>query len=453
MLKLGLETIKAKLDDKFVDDLIGVMTDIGGIVENKGYVKSVSLLTDSDIEVRVKELAQITYTRFGIKPSINLVSDNTHGPIYINPIIPINSHVLYADVMLAFKMIKERFREGRVDLINEDQKDWYSNSKKLDKILNTSGVIVDLDEVKITGIPEDVTVNLTIDFVSLLHTYRTTPSELAAAYLHEIGHAWYAIADSYKRVKAVTTNMENIQLELNKNRPDINRIMLLVYSGTFGDKSPDTSPETTLVELAKTTYEKMTHSSKSPYSVKDNESLADRFVVRFGLGVTLAGLLKKIELRDNGINVGMDFSTLINMVWGIYIFGVLLINGSVLLITASSIIGVFLFLFSDHLLPSKDTDTYDTGVRRLLRIRNEAIRQLRECYGCNKKQREALQDNANLVATAVDMYIAGQDVYGGEIERLENSLTRTGGTDFIGGRVTDELINDISDTPLRLKKI
>jgi hypothetical protein len=141
------------------------------------------------------------------------------------------------------------------------------------------------------------------------------------------------------------------------------------------------------------------------------------------------------------------------MVWGSYIFGVLLINGSLLLITASSIIGVFLYIFSDYLLPTKDTNTYDTGVRRLLRIRNEAIRQLRECYGCNKKQRDALQDNANLVATAVDMYIAGQDVYGGEIERLEKSLTRTGGTDFIGGRVTDELINDISDTPLRLKKI
>jgi hypothetical protein len=229
--------------------------------------------------------------------------------------------------------------------------------------------------------------------------------------------------------------------------------MKLVYSGTFEEKSQDASPETTLVELAKTTYKKMISSSKSPYNSKDNESLADRFVVRFGLGTVLAGLLKKIDIRDNIKKFGSNIMLLLNTVWSIFVFSALVIVGGLLLITVVTIIGIFLFIFADYLILTRDPEPHDTGVRRLIRIRNEAIRQLRECHGCTKEQKDALQDNANLAAAAVDMYTAGQDVYGGEIERLENSLVRTGGTDFIGGRVTDELINDISDTPLRLKKI
>lgn len=276
---------------------------------------------------------------------------------------------------------------------------------KIEETMNTKGIVIDRERAKVIGLPGDYEIILGIDISDFVWDYSIQPQELTAILLHEVGHAFTHLEYSYRAIATTSVMTDTILENISTKNRSPKEAIKIAYERATGEKinSKDLegiNPISTVIYLT----EKFTRyiTGHNVHSYTDSEQLADQFAVRFGQGNYLASALAKfgkdVEMvfgagGIHSVNVGGNSVAMLPMV-GTIIFVDLLILlilicialplgflfvllAPIILFAAISVIFAIIYrvLFSGQ--SAVERETYDENRRRLERIRNDMIRQLR----------------------------------------------------------------------------
>jgi hypothetical protein len=392
---LSVEMIDPQLNDYIVPLLESNIADIRKAFNEYGISSTKEFFNNKHCYPLISRLDTNIKKRFGLKTT-HVSTNSSNYSIFTAP--PKSFNVLNSDIVQYYDYIKEYFEnkttkpETTNDIKHESQyesilNNWMTSVDKLEKILETKGVIVDLHKAVIHGLPDDYTLYMFGDFHYLINDLKLSDREIVAIIMHEIGHGFTHIEYSYRSVKntavLVDTLKDNI---LNKNKSHRDAL-IIAYETAFKDKlTPEESKNVISVSIAVMNkyIRNSAYMSESPHAYTDSEQVADQFAGRFGLSADLAVALSHIT-GSNGF--GMDETTLILFIYSgmmmIYVIMSLGVIG-IPIVIGTAIIGYFIGYMITTILNAfifkGDTSaayTYDDNKRRMIRIKNELVRQLR----------------------------------------------------------------------------
>ena len=409
--ELTLENIKTQKDTAIVKTLTGYFTDIRDVILDKNGslfkgIKPGKAGKNRDIRVALARIDGAIEKRFGIRVK-TLDSSSTTLAIMTTP--PNTVTMLSGDVPKKQETIKEILRDmgesGNVTHKDLDARtaNWVQILKAnrtsidaIDRKLEASSITIDMANAKVYGFPKSATPIVVANFVELFDKINLTPAELAACYLHEIGHEFTHLEYSHTSVKNLRILVDSLIEEAGNNGRAPLEALKISYSKVADDEGVSEAKTIPTAVLGITS--RFVESSKlyggNTYAGKDSERLADQFVVRFGAGKDLTTALDKFEaygdspfaaLRSVGTAMLIYWVltivlTILSPALGILVF---LVGG----VVVSSMLYITIFGYIFYLLVSmvgglldRGIDTsmpYDSPKRRVLRMRNELIRKLR----------------------------------------------------------------------------
>lgn len=424
----GLEAnIAVQNDQPFINNCLEQLYKIkNNYLDNKNiYKDSEALFNYSAVAKEAKaKLNDILNKRFGI--NFVLLPDIT-GNACVFPVTPENFNVLSKgnenlkeEILAAIDSIKGMVDEdGRTKEVNDASAMKMSTASGVLKIyenlllsvnaiedtLKTSKVEFDLKNAKIKNLPEGMLTVLAIDFVDFFNVL--TNEEILAVILHEVGHQYTHLLNTYRIARTNTVLKDTMKLAAEDKVDKVN----LTLGKEFGITIPTASnlnsesnyKEITLfIEklIGGATY---TNTNEAKLSSRDSEALADQFATKFGLEKELFNALNVISLNYNEADLmlmeplvhGFIIATIILMLITILLFVFITSTGILaggfmlkllaqLALTTIELKSITTIITFSHLafrFMMGDMDSwemvYDDKKRRLERIRNDAVRNLR----------------------------------------------------------------------------
>lgn len=366
---LSTEMIEYQNKDSFPIKLINLLTSIKSQVDNQVYMDNKSLLSESTY---VKDIETLIKSRF----NINVIIDPDLSIINIAAIIP-----FFGDYLRDFKDLKEigidNFLkifsfENLIKKITIIEKERVKTIKNLH---NRKGYI-DLKQARVGGYLSELKHYLILDFIALFNNYGLSPNEVAAIILHEIGHAFDGLENHYK-LETSNAIIIDILNEINNNNIDKATYIFKSRLGGKEDKNLTINSTKDRIDF----YSRVafvyinnvrTQLVNSKYDETISESLADSFVVRFGLGKDLTTALNTLH-RTHGIVIQKNkllYSSLfiINLTLSVLFFALFGPFGIVLAMLS------LVYIFGSS---NKDY-TYDMPIDRYNRIKNAIINNLKD---------------------------------------------------------------------------
>ena len=264
----------------------------------------------------------------------------------------------------------------------------YKNVLAMERELDKFNITIDNKNATITGLPKDFYMLFKIDFCFMLNTYGNNDfaDNFIAILLHEIGHNYTGFEKAYYGVKNSITLLEATRETLNSGIKDETQILRVINKkmgiGTNGTKG----------ELLLNLRNKMLPSTEEMdlLAQTQSEQQADQFVSRFGLGGTLASSLVKNSAWIRYSNPEMDQKLADDvLIVNILSIGSFILVGSFTALGAIAV-GVTVFMSGLLWLHStlksyegkannffKNKSPYELDYQRVLRLKQDAIRQLR----------------------------------------------------------------------------
>lgn len=423
----GLEAnIAVQNDQPFVNNCLEQLYKIkNNYLDNKNiYKDSEALFSYSAVAKEAKaKLNDILNKRFGI--NFVLLPDIT-GNACVFPVTPENFNVLnkYSEnsrelIMDAIDSIKAMTdEEGRKKEVNDASAMKMTTNSGILKIyesllvstdaientLKTSKVEFDLKNARIKNLPESMLAVMAIDFVDFFG--QMSNEEILAIILHEVGHQFTHLLNMYRVARTNTVLKDTMKLTIDNKIDKVNLTLSKEFNTTIPnannlDSEANYKEITIFIEklIGGATY---TNTNESKLSSRDSEALADQFATKFGLEKELLTALNKISLNYNDADLmlqepliyGFMIATTILIIltillaivitmFGLYIPIMFKLLAQLALIT-SDIKGITMVITYAHLafrFMMGDMDSwemvYDDKKRRLERIRNDAVRNLR----------------------------------------------------------------------------
>ncbi len=380
---------------------------------NKEDIRSSKNFFKNEIATKsLKNISNILSKRFGF--SINFIFEEGCGlctiPVYpseYNIVIDIakyyngeNRYKSKSETIMSPNDIKD-FKESSEHVYQNIYKAFDALNKKLKK----ENVVIDLKNAKIHNLPEEYHIFIISDIAYALHEkgLKWSSGELVAGLLHEIGHSFTLFEKSIYTVKNTILLMDTVKEQLNSKNNNTDDIINITYKKLSNKTSVDNTLNTS---AALTEY-------LNGYSFVDDkfeqnsrisaEQQADQFASRFGYGKELVTL---VSTYGDNYRLKTTFEVLLE---GGNIGGLLLVLAGVI-INPGGTIGAMIGLFLVEILGLRNYNKfwkqYDTDLRRYLRIKQDAIRQLR-LYNkkdvINQAMYKRLEDTILLVTTKVDI--------------------------------------------------
>lgn len=297
----------------------------------------------------------------------NILNNNSNAFIYsFGNYIRKNKKTNFKDI----KDIKT-YDKNVDDVYNVLYKSFLSLKNTLDK----SNVIVDNKNAKIHNLPNDFNAMIMMDICYMLHNrgLNRSPGDLLAGILHEIGHTFTSIEKSIYSVKNTILLMDSIRESINQDDP-IN-LLKISYKKAFKVDLKDKNALETIV-IVKDVLEGYNFSDDKNYqnSKISAEQQADQFVSRFGYGSQLIEGLNKYNLsyrEKSDLEMIYDSSNIALVI----VLIILLIKFAIIMIPL--LLAVITMDITNVRNFNTNFKIYDTGVRRYLRLKQDAIRQIR----------------------------------------------------------------------------
>lgn len=474
---LSTETIKLQRDVTIVKTLESHFEQIVTAINNSDYKSKKKLTSDETrtIKIALAKIDVAVKKRFGIAVRTVYSKFNLLG-IQTTP--PKTNNILAGDVRSNYDTISEQLKmiqSGDTPLDGKDidaaTDSWVSvltafkqSVDAMDHKLGTEGVTVDLTDAKIYGYPEKAIAVVLINPAELASTYGLHADEITAAYIHEIGHAFTHIEYSHRTVKQTSMLIESIVNEVNSGKSTVDAIKLS-YGKVFNDDKLDNSKTvvSAVVGLSGKYISDLPSMGGNTYSSKDSERLADQFAARFGVGKELGtGLAKlyavdKTVLSDEVSNIGITLmagwviSVIVAMLLpALGLFSMILLGIITAELTAMAIVGFVVYVLYNTIVAlfNGGIDTgfpYDSPKRRLLRIKNDVVRQIRS-YDVDKVTMSGMIASVDTLLLAAD----------GLSDYNENLIHRVIGSFFSYSteqnemRDIDNMVDDLSNNDLHV---
>jgi len=398
-VRLSTEIIAVQPNDYAIPIITDIFQRIIDADRNYEPKDSRAFFTKKQFKNLYKELDKAIEDRFGFKVK-HISAIGCGYAVMTNP--PNNNNVLNREFINQYPEIATalEYDDTKAENIKnpEDINDYndvvniYSNWKKsidsLEDKLNSSGVVIDLQKARITGLPKEYYIFLLSDPKVLINKGELTAIELTAVLMHEIGHIFTHLEYSYRTVENTSVLIDTMHENIVKKGKGYKESITLTYKELGGKE--DLSKVNTVTATIKTLnrYNKNSLSmDEGNHSYTDSEQLADQFAGRFGLSNDLASGLDKVMNKTQLKIYSMEFMSKAFVTMGIlFIYGIL-ITGTMLggfLMISYVAIYVIAFTIAFKLTSSvftmghtNDEDTYDGNKRRYQRMRNELVRQLR----------------------------------------------------------------------------
>lgn len=438
-INVGLESIAIQDDETFTRSLVQQFEEILDLADESKGAKF--FMQKRIVKELFKELDLLLLKRFGIP--IKHISGQGIG-YAVTPIQPKGVNTLAGNITEKMDMLTEYLRINKPkctkincieDLGSDHDAVIYQileSHRELVKIMNTTGVVINEEGARITGLTSAFKVLAIVD-VPQLKGWGWNAEECVAALLHEVGHAFTHIAESYKSVRYTSSIVETIG-EV-KDKPSKQQFRI-INKKVFG-KPTDTndSIQTLYIKLQNNLLEATRMNSNDKQVDVESERMADEFAQRFGMGVHLASALSKNytgKTKDK-----YPVSTLVIISLRIITIVFILIGTGLLFILAAFMLGmavyigltyaIFRILFTGEKSSSK---VYDIDKQRLIRMRTEELKQLRQVD--DKDFKELKKDNVRAIGRMIKD-IPEQDMLGRIADFMPWSVNKSKETDTLRG--------------------
>lgn len=425
---LSLEMIDPQMNDYVVNAIKDCFDELSAFIKDNSINNTYSLFDNRDAYTIIKKLDIIISKRFGINFKHTGTTMTEYGALTVPPknfsILNTDIEEIYQNTTYYLKMkgLKDSNALPTEEIKNSDYNHtdmlfrWKKSMDALEKAMNTTGVVIDLKKAVIYGLPDTYHVFLTADFCSLVNELELDSDELTAVLLHEIGHAFTHIEYSYRTVNNTSVLMDTIKENVERHNKTYKESLLLAYKELFKEV-PVTLEKANTVTVVLATVERFikehNYINDSLVASTDSEQLADQFAGRFGMGAALITSLTKIYKKYPDQQWYVTMAS-VNLVYALQIFAVGLISGvgtgvilatvtiSVLLLSILSMItySIFSYTTGGNVAVVK---TYDDNKQRLIRVRNELVRNIRSSKLDNNviKDLIAQVDSVSLIINAL----------------------------------------------------
>ena len=383
------EMIHSQTDTAFLKEVEDRLSGIKNFVIQED-VRNIKYLLDNETIVKyLKEINQILTKRFGFE--INIINRAGSGLSTI-PVYPPHFNVLNGESINFLKDLSSFFNSK--DMLNKifkkasdikdkdnDSNDVYNNIyksyKALKDTLDKNKVSVDLKNARINNLPKEYNVFIFVDICYILHNkgQNRQPQDIMAGILHEIGHTFTAFEKSIYSVYNTMVLLDTIREVNNNKNNDIINVLEITNQrlGFKSDKKGDTINALTAISDALSGYSFTDDKTRQNARIS-SEQQADQFTSRFGYGKHFIEGLDSYGYtfyRANG-TLEMDYEQ--NKPGIIILFIFLMFYFPV-----GIPIMIFMVLSNQSEVQNynKFDKKYDGEIRRILRIKQDAIRQIR----------------------------------------------------------------------------
>jgi hypothetical protein len=391
---LSTEMIHPQINDPVIPEITQCITAIRKSIMDNNITKYEDLSKNSTIKLTYEKLDKIISKRFGIEFRHRFNVFTLYG---IMAVTPYNASAIKEDVIDIYTNMKKRIsyantRYDEGDIMYSDDiligmKRMLKNVDTLDKQLTESNIKIDLNGARIENLPNNFIVEIYCNPLMLFHKdVQLTDEEITAILLHEIGHQFTFIENSYRTVKNTTIFISTLQESINVKGKGFRESLILAYEKTNNTKLENTSKMSlNTVFLTITTKHIMDTFSLTDYesSNSDKEMLADQFAGRFGMQKILSSALYKVnQAHENDVfrykidiilpkilNASILILAILEIAAGT--FGPMLITITVATILAFIAVNIAAYITYGG---TNDGDDYDGLKKRISRIRTESIR-------------------------------------------------------------------------------
>lgn len=412
------EMIATQVDDPVLLKIETCFDNLKTRVIELGAISNSSLYHDKIISAELEKLDKIIADRFGINFK-HVLSDSMSYGIYTSP--PKNFNVLNPEIEEVYEDVDSWYGNSNTKALDKIKfferdyesimKRWLNSVDALEKTLNASGVVVDREKAKITGLPKDYVLFIIMDLNGFINRYNQTSKNFVAISLHEIGHGFTHIEDSVRTVKNTKIILDAISDSLLKKNKSKKEAMLIAYEKAFPSKKAELdklkSKNTAVVSLtlANEYMKECVGFNPTNRASVDSEALADQFVSRFGLASELADSLAMIYDKDKHavLKAYCQAAGSLGLIYFIWVFVItnMLMTALTVGFMASLLFVIVSFLMSiirsvvnvGGLLEDK---VYDENKKRLQRLRNDVVRQIRTSNLTPELTKQLLSDLTSL---------------------------------------------------------
>ncbi len=399
------EMIDIQKDDAAIQNAERVAGELLSAVRSGGYSDPRKAYNNAEIRQLVTQYETILANRFGF-PKLTIMPEKTFccyiaGAKHVDNTISSNINTMVDSYKQATREIESAYKdfgEGTAD-INLDNPDIINSHDEYEQMLaiarssltsinsltnelNSFGVTIDRKNAVIKNLPKEFRLILMLDICDKNLDAR----EFVALTLHEIGHGFNNIEYSCKVVNNTSVLVDTFLDNIGKRNKTPKESLLIAYNTAFKDPDADKLKNQNTVSvflyvMSRTfKYNMGSMTPSEVHSYNDAEQLADQFAGRFGYGDALGTGLSKVIIRHT--NTGYLFvcsSVVFTIIW---VTACVLVPFLAPLFAALGIISATSALEITYALTFEDGEyqwsSYDDLPRRLQRMRNELVRQLRE---------------------------------------------------------------------------
>lgn len=399
------EMIDIQKDDVAIQNAERVAGELLSAVRSGGYSDPRKAYNNAEIRQLVTQYETILANRFGF-PKLTIMPEKTFccyiaGAKHVDNTISSNINTMVDSYKQATREIESAYKdfgEGTAD-INLDNPDIINSHDEYEQMLaiarssltsinsltnelNSFGVTIDRKNAVIKNLPKEFRLILMLDICDKNLDAR----EFVALTLHEIGHGFNNIEYSCKVVNNTSVLVDTFLDNIGKRNKTPKESLLIAYNTAFKDPDADKLKNQNTVSvflyvMSRTfKYNMGSMTPSEVHSYNDAEQLADQFAGRFGYGDALGTGLSKVIIRHT--NTGYLFvcsSVVFTIIW---VTACVLVPFLAPLFAALGIVSAISALEITYALTFEDGEyqwsSYDDLPRRLQRMRNELVRQLRE---------------------------------------------------------------------------
>lgn len=326
--------------------------------------------------VEIKKIIQLTEDRTGLKISISIWAGMLAGVV---PLYTSKNHIFV-----------DKFWRSQGGYDIPDQ-------AKFIKSIGQEKGYVDLQKARVSGFYSTYTNKIYLYLPGLIDNNKLTPAEMAAVYLHELGHA-YEACEYASRWSSTNQVLANITQEILKNKNKADKAYIYRELKTINDKITDGDVQD-IVDgktvagplLFGSLFSEVGHQLRNgKYDQTSFEMLADNFATRFGYGRALVTALDKVtasgyEKSWKSYSLLWFMHTFLAVVFGgtVIALTMFILSAPGLLATVVSFIGLLIYGLYFYLIAVLSGEsfkdyTYDQLKIRYKRIRNQLVEMLKE---------------------------------------------------------------------------
>ena len=270
-----------------------------------------------------KELASLFQDRFGLKLEFMDIDTDNLMMFYTYIPQPKINNGLFQGKTIARELERdlEELDQYIIDSYGTERElyeDWkkeltsaYNSIDFTDGLMLNKGINIDLNKAYIHGLNDNIKANMGVNFHGAFNKSRglnLEPRELLAIIMHEYGHAWSGIANTYISYNKLSVFAENIK-NATRNSDDPKKAVIIAYNKTTGERNLKESNvkgqdgTNTLIICLKEMLKMEFLRDGTNINVQNHEQMADYFASRFGLAGDLATALQKVMSNTFGYSI------------------------------------------------------------------------------------------------------------------------------------------------------